>query len=381
MALAFTAFIGAPAAAQAEETQPATSIMTCVSGASVGTQYMPGSYDIANIETWVANTSAKYPNDNNYRVKITDNGDGTKTYQVTLNVYVDVFPKAPQIMNSFTYAAPNGDVYKRVNNDPYQQYLLANDCQGKIKDVLTDINVIDNCSTGADVLNVPANADIYEMSVIVQFEGLAAQTYHVKVWGGYDVGWSGNGKLTPLNGKIVDPAYPASLTVVNGELVLPAGTTHVVVDLYGMKDAWWSTNSYRVIVVDQWVSTLDCPPPPPPTTCTYTIGWYKNHTDQWPTGYSSDDVFYASDGTWLQVFDTPVRGNAYYILAPQFMAATMNSLGTAPAEVTAALDRAAEILGEVAPGDKLDKSLQNEMKALAGVLDSYNNGELGISHC
>ncbi len=371
--------ISGSSAVHAAEPAP-ISALTCVSGASQGTQYMPSSYDLSGVPAAVQSVLAQYPNDNNYRVRVTDNGDGTTTYRVTLNGYFLVFKGAPTIMNTFSYVDEKGDTYRWVNTDPYQQYLLANSCTGKIKPVPTDIELTDNCSTGEDVLTVPANVNIYEMTVRLQFDGLPAQSYHVKVWGGYEVGWSGSGKLTLLNGKLVNPAYPTSLTFVDGQLILPAGTGNVFVELYGMKDSWWETNTYRVVVLNQSVSTAECEVPPL-DGCTYTIGWYKNHTSQWPAGYDAADTFYNSGQTWLQVFNTPVKGNAYYILAPQFMAAKMTSAGAVtPAEMATALQRAEEILAS-SPATKPTKAAGAEMKQLATILDDYNNGRLGVAHC
>ena len=367
--------------AHATEESP-TAVLACASGAAQGTQYMASSYDVAKVPANVQAMLVKYPNDNGYRVRVTANSDGTTTYQVTINGRFEAMPGAPTVLNSFSYTAEDGKTYKWVNTDPYQKYLLANDCVGKIKPLPTDIALTDNCSTGEDLLTVPANVNIYEMSVMLQFEGLPQQTYHVKVWGGYEVGWSGTGKLTPLNSRLVNPAYPASLNFVDGQLVLPAGTTNVKVELYGMKDSWWETNSYRVIILNQGVSTAECEVPPVLDGCTYTIGWYKNHADQWPAGYSPDAPFYLSGKSWLEVFNTPVKGNAYYILAPQYMAAKMTTVGAVtPDEVGAALQRAEELLSTTNGAAKPAGAEAAEMKALATVLDDYNNGRLGVAHC
>lgn len=370
----------APSTAQAIELSP-TEVLSCVSGASQGTQYMSSGYDVAGLPDRVKTYLEANPNRIGYYVMVTDNADGTNTYRITSNGYFWVLPGAPTILSTFNYVDELGDTYRWVNNDPYQQYLLANDCTGKIKPVPTNIAVSDTCSTGADVLSVPANVDIYEMTVRLQFDGLPVQPYHVKVWGGYGVGWSGEGTISPMYNKLVDPAYPTSISFVGGQLVLPAGTTNVSVELYGMKDSWWETNSYRVTVLNQSVSTAECEVPPL-DGCTYTIGWYKNHTDQWPTGYAADDAFYVSGQSWIDVFNTPVKGNAYYILAPQFMAATMTTEGVVtPDAVGSALQRAEEILATTDPSTKPDKALADEMKELASVLDQYNNGLLEVAHC
>ena len=77
--------------------------------------------------------------------------------------------------------------------------------------------------------------------------------------------------------------------------------------------------------------------------CTFTQGWYKNHTTQWPTGYSPNDLF---DGvpSWIILYNTPPKkGNAYIQLAHQYMTALMNVANGAavPPAVRTALSAAA----------------------------------------
>ncbi len=40
-------------------------------------------------------------------------------------------------------------------------------------------------------------------------------------------------------------------------------------------------------------------PPPPPPGCTFTLGFWKNHTSAWPSGYDPNDSFFLSGTTWL----------------------------------------------------------------------------------
>ncbi|MDO5681333.1 MAG: hypothetical protein Q4G46_00715 [Propionibacteriaceae bacterium] len=149
-------------------------------------------------------------------------------------------------------------------------------------------------------------------------------------------------------------------------------------------DSHWTNNQNQIDVLDKVVSLEDCEPEVPPVieSCTFTIGWYKNHTTQWPAGYAPNDIFFTSGRTWLQVFNTPPRGDAYYILATQYMAATMNAAdgGSHPEVVTDGLDRARDLLAAATPG-QVSKADSAEFTSLAATLDSYNNGELGVAHC
>lgn len=61
-----------------------------------------------------------------------------------------------------------------------------------------------------------------------------------------------------------------------------------------------------------------------------TPGYWKNHPEEWPEPYSPDDIFYLSGKTWLQVLWQEPRGDAYYILAHQFIAAVLNKASGCP---------------------------------------------------
>ncbi|HEV8124302.1 MAG TPA: hypothetical protein VGP80_08675 [Gemmatimonadales bacterium] len=118
-------------------------------------------------------------------------------------------------------------------------------------------------------------------------------------------------------------------------------------------------------------------PPPPPPSCTFTVGYWKNHTTVWPAPYSPGATFYTSGKTWLQVLNTPTQGNAYYILAYQFIAATLNGTGSAPANVQQAMVDAGAYFANPA-GSSLTRA---QLIAMGTLLDNYNNGLLGTPHC
>ena len=114
--------------------------------------------------------------------------------------------------------------------------------------------------------------------------------------------------------------------------------------------------------------------------CTFTQGWYKNHTTQWPTGFSPNDIF---DGglTWINLYNTPPKkGNEYIQLAHQYMTALMNIANGAsvPAAVQTALDAAAAyfVAGGAGAGS-------GNITGVAAILDAYNNGLAagGPAHC
>jgi hypothetical protein len=108
--------------------------------------------------------------------------------------------------------------------------------------------------------------------------------------------------------------------------------------------------------------------------CTYTQGWYKNHTSSWPSGFSPNAPFYSSGKSWIQLYNTPPKGSQYIILAHQYMTALMNANGASvPPAVQAAMN-AAETYFSTGSGN---------ISGLAEILDAYNNGLAagGPGHC
>jgi hypothetical protein len=127
--------------------------------------------------------------------------------------------------------------------------------------------------------------------------------------------------------------------------------------------------------------------------CTLTQGYWKTHSNKGPAPY--DDawknlsaleeatVFFSSGKTWLGVFQTPPKGNAYFNLAHQYMAARLNVLNgasTTPA-VDAALAWATTFFGANTPSTALSASIKNQVLSNASLLDQYNNGLVGPGHC
>lgn len=121
--------------------------------------------------------------------------------------------------------------------------------------------------------------------------------------------------------------------------------------------------------------------------CTLTQGYWKTHPSAWPEGFSSSGSFFSSSKTWLEVLWTaPKGGNAYYILAHQFIAAKLNLAasggGTAPTEIQEALDWAESFFSSKSPSERLSRADRDQAIAYAGTLDRFNNGELtGWPHC
>ncbi len=122
--------------------------------------------------------------------------------------------------------------------------------------------------------------------------------------------------------------------------------------------------------------------------CTRTIGYWKNHNKYarvsgnripWPTADGEDTVLCGK--TWLEILRSPSNGEAWIILAKQYIGAKLNCYAGAckPDVVRAAMDRATRILEGNCP--PLPRELRETAIATALILDQYNNGKLGPKHC
>jgi hypothetical protein len=115
--------------------------------------------------------------------------------------------------------------------------------------------------------------------------------------------------------------------------------------------------------------------------CTYTQGWYKNPKHVWPAGdwtnFDNTGVSYAG------ILATPPKGNVYYILAHQYIAATLNVAGGASDDdIADELSDAADYFAAASPASPLPAGWTKEMVTdLATALDEFNNGITGPGHC
>ena len=85
--------------------------------------------------------------------------------------------------------------------------------------------------------------------------------------------------------------------------------------------------------------------------------------------------------TWYQILFTQPQGNAWYILAHQWIAAELNLANNAsvPPQVQNALAQAATLLtGNCSSMSASQSALATQ---LTGLLDEYNSGIIGPGHC
>ena len=202
--------------------------------------------------------------------------------------------------------------------------------------------------------------------------------------------------------EVTDPAVPAcreafrrseSDTETSDEPIaitvteLPAaGTTLQSIDFTSVAAAGSENEAERTVTV--WVNafhdasaTFTNVAVPEDEGCTYTQGWYKNPKHQWPAGDWTN--FDGTGVSYLGILNTPPKGNVYYILAHQYIAATLNVAGGASDDdITQALADAAAYFAVASPNNPVPGSYtKDQVTAIAGALDAYNNGVTGPGHC
>jgi hypothetical protein len=117
-----------------------------------------------------------------------------------------------------------------------------------------------------------------------------------------------------------------------------------------------------------------------PAHCTYTMGWYKNHTSSWPSGTLTPNTVFDGGQTIIDLLNTPPKGSQYIILAHQYLTALLNIQGgsSVPPAVQAALNTAADYFAGGGPGAG-DPNV--DITGISTILDNYNNGLTGPGHC
>ena len=146
-----------------------------------------------------------------------------------------------------------------------------------------------------------------------------------------------------------------------------------------------------------------CIPTNPPG-CSLTQGYWKTHSKYGPAPYDDtwkvddgygnlidleDVTFFLSGQSYYDVLWTPPQGNAYYILAVQWIAAYLNTLSGAsmPSGVVDVWNEAQGLFEQYTPAEVANtrgptgNQLRQQFIELAVILDAYNNGIIGPGHC
>jgi hypothetical protein len=145
------------------------------------------------------------------------------------------------------------------------------------------------------------------------------------------------------------------------------------------------------VATEVWFKNM---PAAPNEGCTLTQGYWKTHSiygpapkadPTWATVGGPDASFFGTSASWYQVFNTPpAKGNVYYVLAHQYMAAVLNDnagTSTTPA-VDAAMTWAFDAFtANPNPASAFWVTNKATATGYAATLDSYNNGLIGPGHC
>lgn len=112
--------------------------------------------------------------------------------------------------------------------------------------------------------------------------------------------------------------------------------------------------------------------------CVLTQGYWSNKPGVvWPAPFSRTAPFFSGGLTWQQILDTPPKGgNAYIILAHQYIAARLNIAAgaSAPSSIQAIISQATTFFASGANLDTCSAEECETQKTWAGILDTYNNG-------
>ena len=130
------------------------------------------------------------------------------------------------------------------------------------------------------------------------------------------------------------------------------------------------------------------------TGCTRSKGYWKTHSMYGPAPYDStwalvgeDSTFFLSNQSYYQVMWTPPSGgNAYYILAHQYIGTKLNfENGADPSEAQEAFDEATDLFDTYTPeyirSLKGNNPIRQQFLELKDILDEYNNGIIGPGNC
>jgi len=122
---------------------------------------------------------------------------------------------------------------------------------------------------------------------------------------------------------------------------------------------------------------------PAAQNCTFTLGYWKTHPDAWPVSSLTLGTVTYTKTQLLSILNQQAQGNGLVSLAHQVIAAKLSiANGADPTPIAAALAAADALIGSLVVPPVGSGSLDpNDTDPTSHTLDSYNNGNLGVSHC
>ena len=134
-----------------------------------------------------------------------------------------------------------------------------------------------------------------------------------------------------------------------------------------------------------WGNTITCATLPcsPGQNCTYTQGYWKNHSDVWPLQSLTLGAVSYSESQLLQILNRPAQGNGLVILAHQLIAAKLNiANGADPTAVQQFVINADNMVGGlIVPPIGNGYLSPSQTSELTDTLTEYNEGTIGPGHC
>lgn len=121
-----------------------------------------------------------------------------------------------------------------------------------------------------------------------------------------------------------------------------------------------------------------------PLDCTYTQGYWKNHTGVWPVSNLTLGTVNYTAAQLLQIFNQPAAGNGLISMAHQLIAAKLNIANgaIAPAATLTAISQADALIGGlVSPPIGAGYLAPGSTSGLTNTLDNFNQGITGPGHC
>ncbi|MCW3092118.1 MAG: putative amylopullulanase [Ferruginibacter sp.] len=123
--------------------------------------------------------------------------------------------------------------------------------------------------------------------------------------------------------------------------------------------------------------------------CTHGMGYWKTHSQAGPAARNDTwnyvgeySPFFWSGKTWNEIMRTPPGGNVYYILAHQYVAATLNRyIASSTPAVDQALSDVANFFFWYTPSSRIDKAYRTTLLNVATILENYNEGATGPGTC
>jgi hypothetical protein len=115
--------------------------------------------------------------------------------------------------------------------------------------------------------------------------------------------------------------------------------------------------------------------------CTIGAGYWKAHTDAWPSRFDPAAAFYSSGTSWIDVLRTPPEGDIYDILGHQFSAAALNLYLLDPALRPDEVGSPFAIAGGSFTAGAHTHLTRTELVQLAMVLERFNEGNAGVPAC